>query len=75
MPLLEELVKPVHTDMEDSLDHLYCDICDPDGLVAFCGLDVSGMDFKEFDIEDEGVCVVCIDIDASHFEREHEGEE
>lgn len=50
----------LHTPGED-LGHFVCLFCDPEGVVAFCGIVV---DYMDFDASEEDVdCVVCLDIE------------
>lgn len=63
--LLDEIQDFPYSGDDDELTHLWCQVCNPDGSKALCG--VSLEDSEEiFDEEGILLCVVCMDFDKSH---------
>lgn len=53
----------------DSLGHFFCAVCDPEGLVALCGTDISGKQLVDEDEIRDDDCIVCLDLNPLPCEK------
>ena len=65
--LLTEPESSTEDDEGGGVCHIYCNVCYPNGEIAFCGADLTGyFEGDSLTDYDEDDCVVCIDMGWQH---------